>query len=81
MVLFYGKWLRGNPFFPFPSSNTLLRMHDEGEIDVQACYIAISVSWYLSLFRTCLCVYVNDQTFLLYVSASCIILIYMVISF
>ncbi|KAL5187331.1 Protein farnesyltransferase subunit beta [Glycine soja] len=49
MVLFYGKWLRGNPFFPFPSSNTLLRMHDEGEIDVQACYIAISVASVLNI--------------------------------
>jgi len=31
----------------FQSSNVLFRMHDEGEIDVRACYTAISVSWFL----------------------------------
>ncbi|XP_028237719.1 protein farnesyltransferase subunit beta-like [Glycine soja] len=49
MVLFVGKWLRDNPFFPFPSSNTLLRMHDEGEIVVRACYTAISVASVLNI--------------------------------
>jgi len=37
-------------------------MHDDGEIDVRACYTAISVSWYLSLYLPCACVCECDFT-------------------